>query len=162
MASPKHNTVGIAEMAVSDVAGDTLVTYALGSCLGISVYDPAARVGGLVHCMLPLSKMDREGGTATPCKFVDTGVAALFRRAYELGAKKERMILKVAGGAKIIDRADQFKIGERNYAALRKILWKNGILIDSEDVGGGQSRTMWVQVDTGTVTIKSNGALTEL
>jgi len=149
--------VGIADMVVTDRAEEVLVAHALGSCLGISVYDPIAGVCGLAHCMLPWSTMDREGAKTAPGKYVDTGVAALFMSACDLGAQKEHLILKAAGGACIPDHHGQFKIGERNCAALRKVLWRNGIPLESEDVGGEASRTMYVEAATGWVTIKSGG-----
>ncbi len=149
-------------MKVSDRSSDILVTYSLGSCLGITVYDPVAHVGGMIHCMLPLSKIDPEKAQRTPAMFVDTGVPALFQEAYRLGTKKSRMIVKVAGGSEILDNSAAFKIGQRNYAVLRKILWKNNVLITAEDVGGSFPRTMYFEIDTGKVTIRSRGKRTEL
>lgn len=157
-----NHTVGIADMAVSKCRDDVLVTYALGSCLGIAIYDPVAGAGGLIHCMLPLSRIDPDKARATPYKFVDTGVPLLFQSAYRLGAQKERIVVRVAGGSQIYDDQGRFRIGERNYAILRKILWKNNVLIKSEDVGGSISRTMYLDVATGTVTLKAKGTLREL
>lgn len=152
-----RHTIDIADMKVSNSAEDVLVTYALGSCIGVAVYDPEACVGGMVHCQLPLSKMNPEKAKANPYLFTDTGVAGLLRAAFELGAKKSRLIVKVAGGSNLLDEKGTFKIGERNYTVLRKILWKNGILIKSESVGGSVSRTMHLYMDTGKITIKSCG-----
>ena len=94
--------------------------------------------------------------------FVDTGVPMLFEAAYRMGAAKSRIILKVAGASCILDEKGTFKIGERNYAVLRKMLWKNNVLIAAEDVGGAIPRTMSLEVATGSVTIKSRGNITEL
>lgn len=157
-----NHIVGISEIKVTDQEDDVVLTYSLGSCLGITIYDPVARVGGMVHCMLPLSKIDQVKARKKPGMFVDTGIPALFEAAYRLGATKKRIILKAAGASRILDEKGTFKIGDRNYATLRKILWKNNILIASEDVGGAVSRTMYLEMDTGRVIIKSQGNNTEL
>lgn len=157
----KH-IVGISEMKVTDQVNHTLVTYALGSCIGVTIYDPVARVGGMIHCMLPLSKMDPNKAERTPGMFVDTGLPMLFEEAYRLGAAKSRIVLKVAGASCILDEKGTFKIGDRNYAVLRKILWKNNVLIAAEDVGGTIPRTMELDMATGQVTIKSRGNAIQL
>ena len=157
-----RHTVGIADMHVSNCAGDEIITHALGSCLGVTVYDPVADIGGMVHLMLPLSKLDRDKAAANPLMFVDTGIPTLFRKLYDLGAAKERLVLKVAGGAHVLDADSHFKIGERNYIVLRKILWKNDMLISSEEVGGSDSRTMTLLIGSGKVIIKANGSEREL
>lgn len=151
-------TVGIADLKHSPDAGDRLITYALGSCLGVTVYDPVAHVAGLLHLMMPDSSIDAASAAANPFKFVDTGVPLLFKKAYELGAKKERLIVKVAGGANPLgaDGDDYFQIGRRNMTALRKLLFRNGVLIRAEDVGGTGSRTMSIDVATGEVALKTN------
>lgn len=153
----KH-IIGIADMKISGSAGDLLITYALGSCLGISVYDPVARVGGLLHAMLPVSSVNPEKALKNPFVFVDTGVPQLFKAAYAAGARKERIILKVAGGATMKENEsdDQFQIGKRNFTMLRKLLWKNNVLIESYDVGENYSRTMSLDIATGEVTLKIN------
>lgn len=148
--------IGIADFAVSEDPEATIVTYALGSCLGIAIYDPVARVAGMLHTMLPTSTID--GEDTNPARFVDTGVPALFRAAYELGARKERIYLCVAGGASMTaggQDKDFFQIGRRNYVFLKKVLWKNGVVIRDEDVGGSQSRTLSIDVGTGEVSVKS-------
>jgi len=164
----EHTTdrvVGIAEMAVSSDPAQRIITHALGSCLGIIVYDPAVGVGGLLHVMLPLSEIDPEKAQNNPCLFVDTGVPELFRAAYRAGAQKERLIVKVAGGAFAGDDAqiDQFQVGKRNLLTLKKLLWKNGVILRAEDVGGQRiSRTVSLQLRSGEVVVKSNGRETVL
>ena len=139
----KH-TVGIADMKVSPAPEEVIITYALGSCLGITIYDPIVRVGGLLHVMLPTSTTDQAKAQKNPFMFVDTGVPRLFLESYKLGAKKERLIVKVAGGACLnkTEEEDHFQIGKRNFLMLRKLLWKNGVMIKAEDVGGQVARTM--------------------
>lgn len=154
--------VDIADMKVSADPADELVTYSLGSCLGVSIWDPEVRVGGMLHFMLPQASVSPEKARANPAMFGDTGIPALFRAAYELGAVKQRMIVKVAGGSSLLDDNGTFNIGKRNYVLLRKIFWKNGVLIDAEDVGGSLSRTMRLSVATGRVTIRNRGREVEL
>lgn len=94
--------------------------------------------------------------------FVDTGIPSLFNEAYRLGAQKERIIVKVAGCSQILDDKNLFNIGERNYMTLRKLLWKNSVLINAEDVGGNDSRTLYLDVTSGRVTVKSRDRKIEL
>ena len=153
----KH-TVGIADMKISASADDEIITHALGSCLGITVYDPVAGVGGLLHVMLPNSAIDAAKAVQCPLMFVDTGVPALFKECYKFGAMKERMIVRVAGGACLNGHEgdDFFNIGKRNFTMLRKLLWKNGVLLDAYDVGGSVSRMMSLRMGSGQVTIRTN------
>ncbi len=155
-------TVSVSEMQVSSAPTDVLVTYSLGSCAGLSLYDPVAAVGGLIHCMLPLSKIDREKAKANPQMFVDTGVPALLQQLFDMGAQRKRIVAKVAGCAQLLDEKRLFKIGERNYTVLRKILWKNDILIAAEDVGGSIPRTMFLHMDSGVTMLKMRGQEVEL
>ncbi|HGE69216.1 TPA: chemotaxis protein CheD [Candidatus Poribacteria bacterium] len=155
-------TIGISEMRVSNQPDDVLVTYSLGSCIGVTIYDPVARVGGMIHCMLPNSKIDIQKAQSFPCMFVDTGVPLLFNEAYRLGAQKNRIIVKVAGCSQILDDKGFFNIGERNYMTLRKLLWKNSVLITAEDIGGNDSRTLYLEIINGRVTVKSRDKRIEL
>ena len=136
---------------------DTIVTHALGSCLGLMVYDPVQKIGGLLHAMLPLSKINPAKAEANPFMFVDTGVPALFRALYEIGGQKSRMIIKAAGCGNPLGKNEMFKIGERNYTVLKKLLWKYNILLETEDVGGTASRTIHFDIDTGQTVVASNG-----
>lgn len=142
-------------MHVSDNPGETIITYALGSCLGISMYDPVAGVGGLLHVMLPLSKADPEKAKLKPAMYVDTGLAQLLGVCYDFGATKSNIVISVAGGAsmKRNGEEDYFKIGKRNFTTLRKLLWKNGFMIEVQDVGGNNSRTMALRLSDGLVTV---------
>lgn len=155
-------TVDISDMKVSTRNDDIIITYSLGSCVALSLYDPVAGVGGLIHCMLPLSKIDPAKAMANPCMFTDLGVQTLLQAVFDQGAKRENLITKVAGGARLLDTKNLFRIGERNYTVLRKVLWKNNILITAEDVGGTISRTVSLYMETGKTTIKTGGKETEL
>lgn len=160
-----ERVVGVADLKVSNVPGERLITYALGSCLGIVVHDAVAGVAGMLHVMLPTGTIDPAKMADKPAMFVDSGVPMLFKECYKLGAKKERMQVKVAGGAHAgaSEEDDRFQIGKRNMIALRKLLWKNGVMVHAHDTGGVQtSRTMWVDVTSGEVTLKINGAESKL
>ncbi|RKY22913.1 MAG: chemotaxis protein CheD [Planctomycetota bacterium] len=153
----RNIVVDIAGLEVSNDPNHVLITYSLGSCLGLTIYDPVARVAGLVHCMLPLSKVDQRKAALKPGMFVDTGVPALLDAAFKLGAVKSRLVLKVAGCGQPMDDKGLFRIGERNYTVLRKLLWKNNLLIQSEHVGGKLSRTVSIAVSTGEVFVRIGG-----
>jgi chemotaxis protein CheD len=147
--------VDIADSAVCKDPAVTLITYSLGSCIGVSIWDPVALVGGMLHYMLPESALSPEKAKSNPAMFCDTGIPKLFRAAYELGAVKSRLVVKIAGGSQLLDDNGTFNIGKRNYLALRKIFWKNGVLIEAENVGGSISRTVRLEVGTGRVTVKT-------
>ncbi len=150
--------IGIADLAISNNPTDTLITYSLGSCLGITLYDPNIRCGGLIHCMMPMSKINPEKADNNPFLYVDTGVSAFMQKMFDLGATRKTIIAKVAGGSQILDDNKTFNIGERNYTVLRKVLWKNNILISGEDVGGSVPRTMSLHLDTGITVLKIAGS----
>lgn len=154
--------VDIADMAVSSNPEDTLVTYSLGSCLGITIYDPVLKIGGMIHCMLPISKIDDNKAKERPAMFVDTGLPMMLTRLFEMGLRKANAVVKVAGGSRLLDKNDLFKIGERNYTMFRKIIWKNGMMIKAEDVGGAETRTIRLDIATGRFNIKSSGREFEL
>ena len=153
--------VGVADMQISDNPGEVLVTYSLGSCIGVVIYDETARVGGILHYMLPDSSMDREKAEKKPYMFADTGIPRLFKHSYRLGAKKNRIKVYVAGGAEILDQKGFFNIGKRNYMALKKIFFKNNVLIDRENVGGNVNRTVRLEIGTGDIYVKTSGAKEE-
>jgi chemotaxis protein CheD len=144
-------------MKVSNKQEEVLVTHALGSCIGVAIYDPLARVGGILHYMLPDSNLDPVKGQEIPHMFADTGLPQLFRECYRLGAQKSRLKVKVAGGSQVLGSKEFFQIGRRNYAALRKIFLKNNVLIDKEDVGGSKARTLFLEIATGNAWIKIMG-----
>lgn len=152
-----RHAVGVADMTVHAANDGDVVTHALGSCIGVTIWDPVASVGGMLHFMLPLSSTNPERARDTPAMFADTGVPLLFRRAYELGACKERLIVCAAGGAEVLGGETQFRIGSRNRTMLRKLFWKNNVMIRAEDCGGNDSRAMSLSLRDGTVTIRHRG-----
>ena len=149
--------VGVADMKVSNNLDSVLVTYSLGSCIGIAIHDPVARVGGLLHFMLPESELDRQKAQEKPYMFADTGIPKLFKSAYELGAKKHRMRVVIAGGSQVMDQHGFFNIGKRNQMAVRKIFHRNNIMIDGCDVGGTSNRTLRLVVRSGLTSLKISG-----
>jgi len=149
--------VGVGDMQVCKGPDDSIVTYSLGSCIGLCIYDPVARVGGILHYMLPESKISPEKAAANPYMFADTGIPALFKKAYTLGAVKGRMTVRAAGGAQILDAAGLFNIGKRNILEMRKILWQNGVTLGASEVGGTVNRTVTMEVATGEIALKTSG-----
>ena len=152
----KYVVVNIADMKVSANPEDTIVTYSLGSCVAVVLYDPVQRVGGMIHVMLPDSSIERDRENLVAHKYVDTGVPLLFKALFALGANRNRVVVKVIGGSNVMDKNKFFNIGERNYAAVRKILWRNNIMIKAEDVGGSKSRTVKLYVDSGKCVISNS------
>lgn len=153
----KQVVVGMADLKVGNQADQILVTHALGSCIGLAIYDPQVRVGGLLHYMLPDSHLDPGKAQAHPYMFADTAIPMLFRECYRLGAQKSRLLVKAAGGSQVLGGSEHFQIGRRNYAALRKIFVRNQILIDAEDVGGVAARTLFLEVASGRVWVRVPG-----
>lgn len=149
--------VDVADMKVSNDPSATIVTHALGSCIGLTIYDPVAKVGGMLHYMLPEGRLSPDRARENPYMFADTGVPALFRKAYELGAVKRRLIAKAAGGAELLDGKGSFEIGKRNFLMLRKLFWKNDVLLSAEDVGGRTYRTLRLSLETGRVWVTAAG-----
>ncbi|MCP3899492.1 MAG: chemotaxis protein CheD [Desulfobacteraceae bacterium] len=149
--------VGVADMKVSNDPSDSIMTYSLGSCIGLVIYDAAAKVGGMLHYMLPESNIDKSKAQKNPFMFADTGIPRLFKGAYKFDAKKNRMKIHVFGGAQILDQKGFFNIGKRNYMALKKMFFKNNVIIDSEQVGGEVNRTVRLEIKTGEIFVKTSG-----
>jgi chemotaxis protein CheD len=155
----KTFVVGVADMVVSNDSSAEIVTYSLGSCLGLTIYDPVKKIGGLLHLMLPDSKIDAAKAVSAPFMFVDTGVPRLFHAAYHLGADRGRLTIKVAGGAQLLDQEGIFNIGNRNFEALSKLLVQNGLQLHARDTGGLSSRTLRLDLTNGNVSIKTPAAV---
>jgi chemotaxis protein CheD len=152
----------MADCRIGDNPGQVLATYALGSCIGLAVHDPAAGVGGLLHFMLPDSAIDRDRGRENPWMFADTGIPMMLERLCARGASKRRLTVRVAGGTSMMDQENVFDIGRRNYLALRKILWKAGVMVHGEAVGGVRSRTVRLEIGSGKFLIQEGGEVREL
>ena len=149
-------------MQVSTDTSKVIITYSLGSCVGVAMHDPVAGVAGMIHCMLPLSKIDPQKAIANPYMFVDTGIPQMLKTLYAKGATRKNLIARVAGAGAPLGDNQVFKIGKRNYTVMRKVLWKNSILIKAENVGGSAARTLIMSVATGRTVIKMDGKELEL
>jgi chemotaxis protein CheD len=148
--------VNVGDCRVSNDQDAELVTYALGSCIAVTIYDPHIQVAGLLHFMLPDSSLSDGKARDNPFMFADTGIPRLFHRAYDLGGERQRMIVRIAGGAQVLDSQSLFNIGKRNYLATRKIFADAGVLVHGEAIGGTVSRTIRLEVATGKVWLRSD------
>ena len=148
-------TVGIADMKMAKGSG-VLITYALGSCIGLCFEDPVLHLGALLHVMLP---MNMEAGRKNAFKYADTGIRETLRQMAGKGAQKSRITVKIAGGAKMfeVNGGNLGNIGQRNIESVHTILRKEGIRLLGEYVGGSVARTMLFDVDSGQSCIRSYG-----
>ncbi|MCP3915480.1 MAG: chemotaxis protein CheD [bacterium] len=154
--------VGIGGYTVSMGQTGELMTVGLGSCIGMTVFDPSTRVSGLLHFMLPMPPTGVEVTPDRAAHYGTTGIPLLFRKAYELGARKERMIVCAVGAAAFLDDTAGFKIGKRNHTLMRKLLFKNGIRLAATDLGQSVARTMHIDLTNGTVSVDSQGERKQL
>ncbi len=153
----KEIKVGIADMRIVRGEG-TLITYALGSCVGIAMYDPVLKLGGLLHIMLPESMNLAGQAGMNIYKFADTGIPEMLRKMQIFGGQKQRYICKIAGGAKMFEMSGEMgNIGQRNVESVRRVLAEQQIRIRKQDVGQNYARTMSMDVSTGLVRIRTYG-----
>lgn len=147
--------VGIADMKMARQKG-MIVTYALGSCLGICLYDPLIQLAALVHVMLPLNM---EVGRRSPFKYADTGICETLHRMEMQGGSRARIVAKIAGGARMFETAGGSlgNIGQRNIESAHLILRREGIRLLKEDVGGTTARTLLFDVESGQACVRSYG-----
>jgi len=149
--------VGMADLKVAKHP-DTLTTLGLGSCVGITLFDRAKKIGGMAHCMLPTYK-GFEGQNIA--KFVDSAVIELINQLVRIGASRTALVAKIAGGAHMFGRSqnsDMLKIGERNAAAGLAILRQLSIPVQANDTGGSHGRTIELDIESGALRIKTVGA----
>lgn len=149
-------TVGIADMKMAKGSG-VLITYALGSCIGICLHDPAIKLGAMVHIMLPLNM---EAGRKNTMKYADTGIRETLRQMEAKGASRARITAKIAGGAKMFEVSGGGalgNIGQRNIESVRMTLKREGIRLLKEDVGGTVARTLLFDVASGAGCVRSYG-----
>jgi chemotaxis protein CheD len=152
----KRVSVGIGQLAVSKDPREVLVAYGLGSCIGVTVWDPQAKVGGLVHVLLPDSEGRKSDGKE-PARFADTGIDMLVQKAIEAGAIPRHLLVKIAGGAAVLGpaNAEKFKIGERNAEAVRQRLRKHGLNPVAAATGGVNGRTLEMHLATGKTYVRT-------
>jgi chemotaxis protein CheD len=153
---PAQTVVNIADYRVSTDPEEVIVTYALGSCLGVAAYDPVARVGGVLHFMLANSAVNPEKAAQLPGMFGDTGLNHFTQDLMTLGGSRRNLWVKLAGAASMRGDNGFFNIGKKNLLLAQRFFWKNGILVTGEEVGGELCRTLKLEIDTGLVLLKDS------
>ncbi|WP_297870346.1 chemotaxis protein CheD [uncultured Oscillibacter sp.] len=148
-------TIGIADMKMAKDSG-MLITYALGSCIGICLYDQRIKLAAMVHIMLPLNM---EPGRKNTFKYADTGIRETLRLMESKGASRARITAKIAGGAKMfeVSGGNLGNIGQRNIESVHLNLKKEGIQLLKEDVGGSVARTLLFDPATGLGCVRCYG-----
>ena len=150
--------VNVGDAQISQDSQEVLVTYGLGSCIGVCMYDPIACLGAMVHSQLPDSRINQAKAKSNPLMFVDTGLKLVIDKMLSMGANKRRIRTVIAGGASMKMMSESSDIGRKNYQSVRKILWKANMFVDADDVGGSSARTMYLSIADGVVTIRCIGA----
>lgn len=154
--------VGIADMKVSNSLEEVLITYSLGSCVGVTIYDPIKKIGGMVHCKIPQFQNVPVNRLQKSECFVDLGIPMLINMILNAGGKKERLQIKIAGCGDMYKDHGMFKIGQKNLEMTQKIFAKHGLKIHAEDVGGSTPRTMQLHINTGKTMIYNGTSNFEL
>ena len=151
--------LGIGEYGATNTRGDRLRTIALGSCIAVIILDAKTKTAGMVHVVLPFSKTNPEKASSKPGYFADTGIHALLKNMSALGCSENGRgrIVKLVGGAQIMDPNNTFNIGKRNLLAIKKVLWKYRLGAIVEDVGGTISRSVTIDMNTGKITVTTPG-----
>ncbi|MCH7623575.1 MAG: chemotaxis protein CheD [Nitrospinae bacterium] len=152
--------VGISDMKYSMDPNSSLVTYSLGSCVGVVAYDPIKFIGGMLHYQLPSSNGHQERAKKNPLMFADLAIPLLLEGMRKEGASLGHVIIGIYGGAKVLMDGDLFKIGTQNVRVAKKILWQQRLHISNEDVGGDKGRTVHLDIETGKVKVHSDGKIT--
>jgi chemotaxis protein CheD len=146
----RFRPVNAGEVIVSKTAADVLTTSApVGSCVAVCLWDPTSGVGGLLHFLWPDSKANPERAGTAPACFADTGVQMLFDQASAMGAVKGRCKVRLVGAAEIPDREEADRWAKRNLLAVRSVLWRSGVFLEGEEVGGTKARRATLTVSNG-------------
>lgn len=143
-------------MEVGDTAQGVIVTYALGSCVGVTAFDSRRKVGGILHALLPDSRANTRVDPP-PAMFVDTGLQELHAAMSELGSRPEHREYKVFGGARVVNATDFLSIGDRNVAMMKRLALMQRLHIKIWDVGGQSNRTIQLYLDNGDVAVRMPG-----
>lgn len=161
--APARQVVGIGEFVVSNASDATIATHAVGSCIAVCVFDPVAAVAGMLHFLLPEASINPQRAGEHPGVFADTGIPLLFQTAYGYGLVKQRAIVKLVGGAEMPHTSrGWFNTGHRNLLAARHMLWRNGVFVSAEDVGGTDARTVHLSVGNGRLQVFSGRSHKEI
>jgi chemotaxis protein CheD len=150
--------VNFGELKISQNPAETLVAFSIGSGIGVSIYDPVAKAGGLLNFVLPDSAMLSPSNVQIqPFMFADTGLAALLDALYDMGAQPAHFKVVLAGGALIIDQTAEFNIGQKNYQAVTSFLTAENLAVDYSDIGGIFLRTLRLDMGNGDTVIQTLG-----
>lgn len=160
--APPRVVIGIGDCAIETTRGGRITTHAVGSCIAVCVFDPVSAVAGMLHFLLPEAAINPRRAQTNPAVFADTGIPLLFQQAYARGLRKPRAIVKLVGGAEMAHTSGAFNTGRRNLLAARNLLWRNGVFIAAEDVGGTEARTVHMSVDDGRLVVVSGRTNKEL
>ncbi|OGR01522.1 MAG: chemotaxis protein CheD [Deltaproteobacteria bacterium RIFOXYD12_FULL_50_9] len=156
---PKTQVVGVGEFAVSNDPDTVIKTFALGSCVAVIFLHKPTRTVGLIHVALPDSSINPDIVKDRPGYFADTGIPVILKKmalcTMPGKSLSQGMVVKIAGGANVLDTNNTFNVGKRNVLSLKKILWSLGMGPVAEDVGGSFSRTVTVPVGTGKIVLSS-------
>jgi len=161
MAANSHVRIDVGDLYASNNPEHTLLTYALGSCVGLAIHDAQAHAGGLAHIQLPTCRNTAQYAEGV-WSYADRAVPELFQRVYALGAVKRNLRIVIVGGASISDPTSFFQIGRKNYLMVKNLLWRNGYFVAAEAVGGTDWRTMRLDVGTGRVEVQTSRGKEEL
>lgn len=148
--------VSLGEIKTSNNPNVILACYGLGSCIGICAFDQVSKIGALAHVVLPCSKnslMD-----SSPAKYADTAVPYMIQEIEKMGARKERLIINIAGGAKIlscIPAGSMLDIGEKNVVAVLEAISKQNLKVNNQDVRGNIGRTIFLHINNGKTLVKT-------
>jgi len=154
--------VGLGEIRVMRDPTAVLVSFGLGSCVAVCAYDLTARVGGMMHVVLPYCT-NKDSALKFPGKYADIGMPQLIRELENRGAIRTRIRAKIAGGSSVIHTATfngLLDMGQKNVAAVRTALEKEDIPIEASDTGGNRGRSVWLLVGTGAMTVRTASGAT--
>jgi chemotaxis protein CheD len=159
----RRMVIGIGEFAVSNRPGDVIMTHGLGSCIAVCVFDPKVSVAGMLHFLLPEARINPARALLQPAIFADTGIPRLLEAAAQQGLVARRAIVRLVGGAEMAVSPDvAFNTGRRNVLAARNLLWRSGVFVAGQDVGGTAARTLHLSVATGRLLVFNHHACKEL
>jgi chemotaxis protein CheD len=152
---PKPVHLGLGELAVTRDTKKVLICIGLGSCIALCIYDPVEKISGMAHLLLPCDKYAWDTGHA-PAKYVTSGVPLLIGLMLQKGSLKENLIIKIAGGAKVLTVPGDnsfLDIGLKNIVEVHSTLNRQGLKICQKEVGGNSGRTVWFFTDTGKIIV---------
>jgi len=163
LSAGRRLVIGIGEFAVSNRPGDVIVTHALGSCIAVCVFDPRAGVAGMLHFLLPESSINPDRARAQPGVFADTGIPLLLDAASQYGLSKTRTIVTLVGGAEMTQQTvSSFATGRRNALAAKNVLWRAGVFVSGQEIGGSGARTLYLSVADGRMEVHNGQTYKEL